>query len=167
VQVDKVVTYDVGIPASSDSHDYGAGAACCREAGRRVLHDQRSGWRDTAGAGSMEVTVGCRLGMPDGLAGGRGRRCSMRDVAALRMVQHLSQEEGINLNGIRRILQMERRIEQLSEQVDELTDTVRGMQVARYQGSEDPRVFTAESTGRVHMGRTVVHAQLALPSHRG
>ena len=98
---------------------------------------------------------------------GRGRRYSMRDVAALRMVQHLSQEEGINLNGIRRILQMERRIEQLSEQVDELTDTVRGMQVARYQGSEDPRVFTAESTGRVHMGRTVVHAQLALPSHRG
>ena len=91
----------------------------------------------------------------------------MRDVAALRVVQHLSQEEGINLNGIRRILQMERRIEQLSEQVDELTDTVRGMQVARYQGSEDPRVFTAESTGRVHMGRTVVHAQLALPSHRG
>ena len=51
--------------------------------------------------------------------------------------------------------------------MDELTDTVRGMQVARYQGSEDPRVFTAESTGRVHMGRTVVHAQLALPSHRG
>ena len=98
---------------------------------------------------------------------GRGRRYSMRDVAALRMVQHLSQEEGINLNGIRRILQMERRIEQLSEQVDELTDTVRGMQVARYQGSEYPRVFTAESTGRVHMGRTVVHAQLALPSHRG
>ena len=56
---------------------------------------------------------------------GRGRRYSMRDVAALRMVQHLSQEEGINLNGIRRILQMERRIEQLSEQVDELTDTVK------------------------------------------
>ena len=48
---------------------------------------------------------------------GRGRRYSMRDVAALRMVQHLSQEEGINLNGIRRILQMERRIEQLSEPV--------------------------------------------------
>ena len=69
MQVDKVVTYDVGIPASSDSHDYGAGAACCREAGRRVLHDQRSGWRDTAGAGSMEVTVGCRLAMLDVLEG--------------------------------------------------------------------------------------------------
>lgn len=54
MQVDKVVTYDVGIPASSDSHDYGAGAACCREAGRRVLHDnarvgatpqERAPWR--------------------------------------------------------------------------------------------------------------------------
>ncbi|GAE70085.1 hypothetical protein JCM18909_3373 [Cutibacterium acnes JCM 18909] len=43
MQVDKVVTHDVGIPASPDSHDYGAGAACCREAGRRVLHDQRWG----------------------------------------------------------------------------------------------------------------------------
>jgi len=62
---------------------------------------------------------------------------------------------------------MERRIEQLSDQVDQLTDTVRGMQAARFQGSEDARVFTAESTGRVHMGRTVVHAQLALPAHRG
>ena len=51
--------------------------------------------------------------------------------------------------------------------MDELTDSVRGMQVARYQGSEDPRVFPAESTGRVNMGRTVVQAQLALPSHRG
>ena len=64
MQVDKVVTYDVGIPASSDSHDYGAGAACCREAGRRVLHDQRSGWRDTAGAGSMEAVSYTHLTLP-------------------------------------------------------------------------------------------------------
>lgn len=95
---------------------------------------------------------------------GRGRRYSMRDVEALRMVQHLSQEEGINLNGIRRILEMERRIERLTDQVDQLGETVRGMQAARFRGDPDPRVFTAESSGRVHMGRTVVHAQLALPS---
>lgn len=69
MQVDKVVTYDVGILASPDSHDYGAGATCCRDAGRRVLHGQRSGWRDTAGAGSMEVAVGRRLAMFDVLEG--------------------------------------------------------------------------------------------------
>lgn len=97
-------------------------------------------------------------------ARGRGRRYSPRDVARLRTVQHLSQEEGINLNGIRRIIELETRIEHLSEQVDQLSQTVRRMQAMGYEGQADPRVFTAESTGRVHMGRTIVHAQLALPA---
>ena len=35
---------------------------------------------------------------------GRGRRYSLKDVAKLRHIQHLSQGEGINLEGIRRIL---------------------------------------------------------------
>ena len=37
---------------------------------------------------------------------GRGRRYSSRDVDVLREVQRLSQEEGINLAGIKRILQL-------------------------------------------------------------
>ena len=45
---------------------------------------------------------------------GRGRRYSLKDVAKLRHIQHLSQNEGINLEGIRRILALEEQIESLN-----------------------------------------------------
>jgi MerR family transcriptional regulator, heat shock protein HspR len=49
-----------------------------------------------------------RLGLVSpGRAAGRGRRYSLRDILSLREVQRLSQEEGINLNGIKRILELE------------------------------------------------------------
>ena len=50
-----------------------------------------------------------RVGLvtPRRSAGG-GRRYSMRDILALREIQRLSQEEVINLNGIKRILDLER-----------------------------------------------------------
>jgi MerR family transcriptional regulator/heat shock protein HspR len=41
-----------------------------------------------------------------------GRRYSMRDILTLREIQRLSQVEGINLNGIKRILDLEREVEQ-------------------------------------------------------
>src|ERR1700737_2814028 len=43
---------------------------------------------------------------------GGGRRYSMRDILALRQIQRLSQDEGINLSGIKRILHRERELEQ-------------------------------------------------------
>ncbi len=50
-----------------------------------------------------------RLGLVSpGRAAGRGRRYSLRDVLILREVQRMSQEEGINLSGIKRILALER-----------------------------------------------------------
>jgi MerR family transcriptional regulator, heat shock protein HspR len=54
-----------------------------------------------------------RVGLvtPRRTAGG-GRRYSMRDILALREIQRLSQEEGINLSGIKRILDLERELEQ-------------------------------------------------------
>lgn len=49
-----------------------------------------------------------RLGLVSpGRAAGRGRRYSLRDILILREVQRLSQAEGINLNGIKRILELE------------------------------------------------------------
>ncbi len=49
-----------------------------------------------------------RLGLVSpGRAAGRGRRYSLRDVLILREVQRLSQEEGVNLNGIKRILELQ------------------------------------------------------------
>src|ERR1700734_1534174 len=43
---------------------------------------------------------------------GGGRRYSMRDILTLREIQRLSQDEGINLSGIKRILDLERELEQ-------------------------------------------------------
>jgi MerR family transcriptional regulator/heat shock protein HspR len=49
-----------------------------------------------------------RLGLVSpGRAGGGGRRYSLRDILILREVQRLSQEEGVNLSGIKRILELE------------------------------------------------------------
>ena len=62
-----------------------------------------------------------RLGLvnPDRSAGG-GRRYSARDVALLREVQRLSQEEGVNLAGIKRIIALEQEVENLRRRVSEL-----------------------------------------------
>src|SRR3954464_6764933 len=51
-----------------------------------------------------------RLGLvsPDRTAG-RGRRYSARDIELLRQVQQLSQDEGVNLAGIKRIIELENR----------------------------------------------------------
>ena len=49
-----------------------------------------------------------RLGLVSpGRAPGRGRRYSLHDILILREVQRLSQEEGVNLSGIKRILELE------------------------------------------------------------
>jgi MerR family transcriptional regulator/heat shock protein HspR len=49
-----------------------------------------------------------RLGLVSpGRATGRGRRYSARNVAQLLAVQRLSQEEGVNLAGIKRVLELE------------------------------------------------------------
>ncbi len=42
---------------------------------------------------------------------GQGRRYSLRDVLALREVQRLSQEEGVNLSGIKRILALDQELQ--------------------------------------------------------
>src|SRR5579871_5152385 len=54
-----------------------------------------------------------RVGLvaPRRTAGG-GRRYSMRDILTLRQIQRLSQDEKINLEGIKRILDLERELEQ-------------------------------------------------------
>ena len=64
-----------------------------------------------------------RLGLvTPGRAGGGGRRYSSRDVALLREVQRLSQEEGVNLAGIKRIIELENHVLALQERVTELHD---------------------------------------------
>ena len=63
-----------------------------------------------------------RLGLvTPGRAGGGGRRYSARDVALLREVQRLSQEEGVNLAGVKRVIELEHQVEALRARVGELT----------------------------------------------
>jgi MerR family transcriptional regulator/heat shock protein HspR len=62
-----------------------------------------------------------RLGLVNpGRSAGGGRRYSARDVALLREVQRLSQEEGVNLAGIKRIIALEHEVDALRDRVDEL-----------------------------------------------
>jgi MerR family transcriptional regulator/heat shock protein HspR len=62
-----------------------------------------------------------RLGLVQpGRAGGGGRRYSERDVTLLREVQRLSQEDGVNLAGIKRIIGLEQLVADLQERVAEL-----------------------------------------------
>src|SRR3954453_10212532 len=61
-----------------------------------------------------------RLGLVSpGRAAGRGRRYSARDILQLREVQRLSQDEGINLAGIKRILDLEQQVGALRGRIAE------------------------------------------------
>lgn len=80
----------------------------------------------------------------------RGRRYSARNIAQLRLIQRLSQDEGINLEGIRRILLMQDEIDDLRTQVGEMSAVLAAVRAAP-PGS---RVFTADPAGDVHLGRT-------------
>jgi MerR family transcriptional regulator/heat shock protein HspR len=87
----------------------------------------------------------------------RGRRYSARDIARLRLIQRLSQDEGINLEGIRRILYMQDDIDELRSRVEQLTALL-----TTVQEPSASRVFTADPLGGVHLGRRG-RPPLALP----
>lgn len=83
---------------------------------------------------------------------GGGRRYSLRDVETLREVQRMSQEEGINLAGIARILTLQLRVDRLEREVAKL----------RPRADTGSRVFTSGPTGSVvivQRGRRVERAE--------
>jgi MerR family transcriptional regulator/heat shock protein HspR len=85
-----------------------------------------------------------RLGLVSpGRTPGRGRRYSARDVATLREVQRLSQDDGVNLAGIKRILELETQVDALRRKVAELLEDLE-----RASGSQ-PRVFAAAPSGDI------------------
>ena len=94
----------------------------------------------------------------------RGRRYSARDIARLRLVQRLSQDEGINLEGIRRILAMQDELDELRRQMEEMAQVLAAIRSA----PPGTRLFTADEAGAVHLGgagaRRIRAAPLALPS---
>jgi MerR family transcriptional regulator/heat shock protein HspR len=88
-----------------------------------------------------------RLGLvsPSRTRGG-GRRYSARDVTLLREVQRLSQDEGVSLAGIQRILDLENQVKALRSRVIELRVQVDALKSALGSGS---RVFAAGRAGEV------------------
>ena len=62
-----------------------------------------------------------RMGLVSpGRTAGRGRRYSAHDINVLREVQRLSQDEGINLAGIKRIIELTNQVEALQARLREL-----------------------------------------------
>jgi MerR family transcriptional regulator/heat shock protein HspR len=62
-----------------------------------------------------------RLGLVQpGRTPGGGRRYSVRDVALLREIQRLSQEEGVNLAGIKRIIELEQATAMMQSRIEQL-----------------------------------------------
>jgi MerR family transcriptional regulator, heat shock protein HspR len=78
-----------------------------------------------AGMHAQTLRTYDRLGLvrPRRSAGG-GRRYSERDVDLLREVQRLSQDDGVNLAGIKRIIELTNQVEALQSRIRELTEEV-------------------------------------------
>ncbi len=76
---------------------------------------------ELAGMHAQTLRTYDRLGLvsPQRSSGG-GRRYSERDVELLREVQRLSQDEGVNLAGIKRIIELTNQVEALQSRMQEM-----------------------------------------------
>ena len=78
---------------------------------------------ELAGMHAQTLRTYDRLGLvsPQRSSGG-GRRYSQHDVDLLREVQRLSQDEGVNLAGIKRIIELTNQVEALRSRLSEMAD---------------------------------------------
>ena len=78
---------------------------------------------ELAGMHAQTLRTYDRLGLvsPQRSSGG-GRRYSQHDVDLLREVQRLSQDEGVNLAGIKRIIELTNQVEALKSRLRELAE---------------------------------------------
>ena len=87
---------------------------------------------ELAGMHAQTLRTYDRLGLvsPDRSSGG-GRRYSQHDVDLLREVQRLSQDEGVNLAGIKRIIELTNQVGALQSRLKEMAaelEVLRGNQ---------------------------------------
>lgn len=85
---------------------------------------------------------------------GQSRRYSMRDVSQLREIARLS-AEGVSLEGIRRVLELENHVEELETRVRELERTLADEMLTK----PGRRVFAAGESGDVVSLRAGTRAQ--------
>jgi MerR family transcriptional regulator, heat shock protein HspR len=78
---------------------------------------------ELAGMHAQTLRTYDRLGLvsPRRTSGG-GRRYSQNDVELLRAVQRLSQDEGVNLAGIKRIIELTNQVEALQSRIQEMAE---------------------------------------------
>jgi MerR family transcriptional regulator/heat shock protein HspR len=76
---------------------------------------------ELAGMHAQTLRTYDRLGLvsPQRTSGG-GRRYSQHDVELLRQVQRLSQDEGVNLAGIKRIIELTNQVDALQSRLQEM-----------------------------------------------
>lgn len=78
---------------------------------------------ELAGMHAQTLRTYDRLGLVSPVRSpGGGRRYSERDVELLREIQRLSQIEGVNLAGIKRIIELSNEVEVLQSRVAEMAD---------------------------------------------
>ncbi len=92
-----------------------------------------------------------RLGLVVPGRAGRARRYSERDVALLQEIGRLSQQEGVGLTGIRRILELRAEISALRDQVQQL-----GTELARARASATAETAAALAAHRLSTRRDLV-----------
>ncbi|GFG73553.1 MerR family transcriptional regulator [Mycobacterium botniense] len=87
---------------------------------------------ELAGMHAQTLRTYDRLGLvtPRRSSGG-GRRYSERDIELLREVQRLSQDEGVNLAGIKRIIELTNQVEALQARIKEMTAELEALRASR------------------------------------
>lgn len=104
---------------------------------------------ELAGMHAQTLRTYDRLGLvtPERTRGG-GRRYTHQDIAALRKVQRLSQDEGVNLAGIKEILELSKDNRRLRERIAELEVEIAALRDAARGKPRPPR---REGTELVHV----------------
>ena len=96
-----------------------------------------------------------RLGLVSpGRSAGRSRRYSARDITVLLQVQRLSQEEGINLAGVKRILELENVVAALRQRLAEVDHELAGARALVV--AAESRVRATQRTDLVPMRQSPV-----------
>lgn len=98
-----------------------------------------------------------RLGLvTPGRTGGGGRRYSARDVALLREIQRLSQDDGVNLAGIKRIIELEAHVDALRARLTELADELEraDAELAHHRGQSTALVVWQPQPARRNRNRS-------------
>ena len=122
---------------------------------------------ELAGMHAQTLRTYDRLGLvsPQRTSGG-GRRYSEHDVDLLREVQRLSQDEGVNLAGIKRIIELTNQVEALQSRLQEMAEEIEraaGQPAPRHRGGaeEHRRWWSGSRAGRA---QTLVRLRPALRS---